>query len=205
MYSLQDYHNMIIRLSRNLNSVNRASVITPTAAPGKDTLITLGALDRHQATEFSTRNQIKISTWNVRSLYQKGKLENVKLEMERLKMKILGVNETRWARSGSFRTEDYTMYYSGGEKHVRGVGILPNKTLANSVIGFWPVSDRIALVKLKAKPFNINIIQVYEELDKCKMERKGHEVNIVMGDFNAKVGRGKRTDVVGSEGLRRDE
>ena len=90
------------------------------------------------------------------------------------------------------------------------------KTVANSVIGFWPVSDRIALVKLKAKPFNINIIQVYaltnasteeelkefyEELDKCKKECKSHEVNIVMEDFNAKVGRGGHTDIVGSEGL----
>ena len=72
MYSLQDYHNMNIRLRRNHNSVNRGSVITPTAALGKDALITQGALDRHQATEFNTRNQIKISTWNVRSLYQKG-------------------------------------------------------------------------------------------------------------------------------------
>ena len=53
------------------------------------------------------------------------------------------------------------MYYPGGDNHERGVGILLNKTVANSVIGFWPVSGRIALVKLKAKPFNINIIQVY--------------------------------------------
>ena len=88
--------------------------------------------------------------------------------------------------------------------------------MANSVVGFWPVSDRIALVKLKAKPFNINVIQVYaptsasteeeleefyEELDKYKKECKDHEVNIVMGDFNAKVGRGRHKDIVGSEGL----
>ena len=40
--------------------------------------------------------------------------------------------------------KDYAMYYSGGDDHERGVGILLNKTVANSVIGFWPVSDRIA-------------------------------------------------------------
>ena len=102
MYSLQDYHNMNIRLSGNHNSVNRGSVITPTAALGKDALTTQGSLDRHQATEFNTRNQIKIRTWNVRSLYQKGILENVKLEMGRLKVQILGISETRWTKSGSF-------------------------------------------------------------------------------------------------------
>ena len=84
-------------------------MITPTAALGEDALITQGALDRHQATEFNTRNQIKISTWNVWSLYQKGKLENDKLEMERLKVQILGICETRWTGSGSLRTEDYAM------------------------------------------------------------------------------------------------
>ena len=69
---------------------------------------------------------------------------------------------------------------------------------------------------MKAKTFNINVIQVYaptsasteeeleefyEELDKCNKECKDHEVNIVIGDFNAKVGRGRHTDIVGSEGL----
>ena len=53
------------------------------------------------------------------------------------------------------------MYYSVGDNHERGVGILLSKEVTNSVIGFWPVSDRIAPVKLKAKPFNMNIIQVY--------------------------------------------
>ena len=76
--------------------MNRGSVITTTDALGKDTLITQGALDRHQATEFNTRSQIKISTWNVGPLYQKGKLENVKHEMERLKVQILGISETKW-------------------------------------------------------------------------------------------------------------
>ena len=93
------------------------------------------------------------------------------------------------------------MVYSGVDNHHRGIGILLNRNVANSVIGFWPVSERIALVKLKAKPFNINITQVYaptsesteqeleefhEELEKCKKECKRRELNIVMGNFNAK-------------------
>ena len=61
-------------------------MITPTAVLVKDALITQGALEYHQATEFNIRNQMKISTWNVRSLYQKVKLENFKLEMGRLKV-----------------------------------------------------------------------------------------------------------------------
>ena len=40
------------------------------------------------------------------------------------------------------------MYYSGGDEHEHGVEILLNKTVVSSVVGFWPVSDIIALVKL---------------------------------------------------------
>jgi len=67
---------------------------------------------------------MKISTCNVRSLYEKGKLENVKLDMGHLKVQILGISETRWTKSGSFRTEDYTMYCSGGYENELGGGVL---------------------------------------------------------------------------------
>ena len=56
-----------------------------------------------------------------------------------------------------------------------GVGILLCKNVANSVIGFWPVSNRIALVKLKAKPFNINIIQVYAPTSASTEEEEFYE------------------------------
>jgi hypothetical protein len=36
------------------------------------------------------------SAWNVRSMYQPGKLENVILEMKRLNIDVLGVSEMRW-------------------------------------------------------------------------------------------------------------
>ena len=30
--------------------------------------------------------------------------------------------------------------------------------IANSIIGYWPVSDRIIMVKIRGQPFNANII-----------------------------------------------
>ena len=35
------------------------------------------------------------------------------------------------------------------------------KQAQKSVIGFWPTTDRVMIIKLKAKPFDINLIQVY--------------------------------------------
>ena len=44
-------------------------------------------------------------------------------------------------------------------KHV--VGILLIKKVAKSIMGFHAVSDRVLIIKLASKPFNIVIIQVY--------------------------------------------
>ena len=82
-------------------------------------------LDRHQVTVCSSnRNKIKVGTWNVRTLYQAGKLENVIQEMERLDVNIFGLCETRWTNSGSMQIDDYKIIYSGGDKHEKGIGII---------------------------------------------------------------------------------
>ena len=38
----------------------------------------------------------KIGTWNVRTLNQGGKLENLKAEMRKNEVSVLGVSEVRW-------------------------------------------------------------------------------------------------------------
>ncbi len=63
--------------------------------------------DRHPATVHN-RDAIKIGSWNVRTLYQPGKLENVlKQVMDRSEVSILGVCETRWTRNGDMKSENH--------------------------------------------------------------------------------------------------
>ena len=52
-------------------------------------------------------------------------------------------------------------YYYGGERLERGVGIMVTKAVAGYVLGYWAVSDRVIMIKVKGHPFNVNIIQVY--------------------------------------------
>ena len=167
--------------------------------------------------QLKTRKQVlKIGTWNVRTLYKPGRYENLKAEMIDMKLDILGVCETRWTDNGRIDDKDNVMIYSGGEKHMYGVGILMKKSIANSMIGFWPVSDRVIMMKLNGSPFNINIIQVYaptqdhEEEDVEKFYEciaqvleytKSGEITIIMGDWNAKVGRHHEYPVTGKHGL----
>ena len=52
--------------------------------------------DRQQVTASNiAKRYIRVGTWNVRTLYESGKLENVKQEMRRLEMNILGICESR--------------------------------------------------------------------------------------------------------------
>lgn len=129
---------------------------------------------------------------------------------------ILGVSEVRWTGSGVINSENTKMIHSGGQARERGIGVILNNTVANSVKGYWAISDRILSAKLNGKPFDINMIQVYEhtsektedeieqfyeELETAKVQCKSQKVTIVMGDFNAKIGAGNRNEVNGGFGL----
>jgi hypothetical protein len=43
-------------------------------------------------------------------------LENLKKEMQKNAVSILGVSEVRWKGQGEIRSGDYTVYYSRGER-----------------------------------------------------------------------------------------
>ena len=62
--------------------------------------------------------------WNVRTLNQGGKLENLKTEVQKNDVSVLGVIEVRWKGQGEIRSGDYTVYYSGGGRAERGVAIV---------------------------------------------------------------------------------
>ena len=106
--------------------------------------------DRQQATARKLKEPLRIAIWNVRSLLQKGKLDNIKQEMERLKINILGLSEVRWKGAGE-TTGKSKFYYSGGEDHERGVGIILDEEASKSVKGYWAVSDRVLLLKVAGK------------------------------------------------------
>lgn len=114
--------------------------------------------------------------------------------------------------------ENGAFFYSGNDDqdHRRGVGIVITKNLLTSVVDFVPYSDRTALLKLRVKPNDLNIVQVYaptadspdQEVEQFYSEikellklTKKHDVNVIIGDFNAKIGKSKFEEIVGPHGL----
>lgn len=63
--------------------------------------------------EIENKNQNKnrriqrICVWNVNTLLQARKIENLKIEMRRIKLDILGISEIRWRGTGDFWSEEY--------------------------------------------------------------------------------------------------
>ena len=54
--------------------------------------------------QLDLRSNQKIGTWNVRKLKEVGKLQTICREMDRNSIEILGMSETNWNGSGSFKT-----------------------------------------------------------------------------------------------------
>ena len=63
---------------------------------------------------------------------------------------------------GEFNSDDHYIHYCGQESLRRnGVTIIVNKTVQKAVLGYNLKNDRMISVRLKGKPFNITVIQVY--------------------------------------------
>jgi Reverse transcriptase (RNA-dependent DNA polymerase)/Endonuclease/Exonuclease/phosphatase family len=164
----------------------------------------------------TTKAKTRIGCWNVRTLYETGRMAQVVAEMKRYKLQILGMSEMRWTESGITTSEGIRIYHSGGNRHERGVGIAIEARLAAAVIGWEPVSDRIITMRMQTRHTKTTIIQVYAPTDMATDEEKDsfyeqlqdvmdatpeHDLKVVMGDFNAQIGRDKAgwADVMGTE------
>ena len=130
-----------------------------------------------------------------------GKLEMVKQEMARVKVKILGISELKWTGMGEFNSDDHYIYYCGQESLRRnGVAIRVNKRVENAVLGCSLKNDRMISVHFQGKAFTITGIQAYaptSNAEEAEVERfyenlqdlleltPKKDVLFIIGDWNA--------------------
>ncbi|GFS14369.1 CTD nuclear envelope phosphatase 1 homolog [Elysia marginata] len=107
-----------------------------------------------------THNNVKEGSCSSSRPVSFGKLDNIKREMDRLKINILGLSEVRWKGAGKITSGKHELIYSGGLESERGVGIVLHQKVRKAVKGYWALSDCVLLVKIAGKPLDLNIIQV---------------------------------------------
>ena len=145
-----------------------------------------------------------IATWNVLSLYRAGALASLVGELDKYKVRIAALQEIRWRGTDVFRQKQYTIFYSGHTRNTLGTGFAVARQYESAVIGFKAINERLCTIRMKGQFFNTTIINAhaptedtddeakerfYEELERAYDDAPRHDIKIILGDMNAKVGK----------------
>ena len=164
------------------------------------------AADISMADLLTPKYKIRVGSWNVRTLYQAGKLQQVLREMTNYKVEILCVSEARWTDSGRrILASGHTIFYSGrtDNLHRGGVAVIVTRKVEKTLLEWKPVNDRLMKVRFNSKFAKLTIIACYAPTEEAEEEEKDafyeqleeeirttprHDVLMVIGDLNARVG-----------------
>lgn len=160
---------------------------------------------RQPPTQMIKDCDLRVATWNIRTMLQPGKMEEIANELLRYNVDVAALQEIRWREHGEIRKQHYSIYYSGPQKQGNsGTGFYVTKTIRNSIMAFEPVSDRICCLRLKGKFQNISLFSVYAPTEDSDDELKDdfydrlttavskisrHDIIIILGDFNSQIGK----------------
>ena len=156
-----------------------------------------------------------IATWNVEGIGPK--LEELMIELEKQKIDITVVTETKKKGQGTIEIGESIFIYSGVEKDQRaqsGVGIIVKKSLKKQIISYSYINDRIIILQMKTGRSNCWIIGIYapvegeqektekfyKTLQQCVNKTGKNDYVIIAGDANARVGKTPIPNLIGPNG-----
>ncbi|KAK3547692.1 hypothetical protein QTP86_026941, partial [Hemibagrus guttatus] len=140
--------------------------------------------------------------------------------MERRKVDILCVQETRWKGSKARSIgAGFKLFYYGVDSKRNGVGVVLKEEFVRNVLEVKRVSDRVMSLKLEIEGVMLNVVSGYAPQVGCEIEEKERfwsELDEVMesiptgervvigADFNGHLGEGNRGDeeVMGKFGVK---
>jgi len=99
-----------------------------------------------------------------------GKLKNIKIEMKRIDIDILGLCKIRWPDNGDFWTDNIKVIHTDSTKGQGDTGIALNKMWGTRVTNVVIYSSRLCFIKIESIPSNLVIIQVYMPTTKVDYE-----------------------------------
>ncbi|KAK3551534.1 hypothetical protein QTP70_017336 [Hemibagrus guttatus] len=161
---------------------------------------------------------LRIGTLNVGTMTGKGR--ELADMMERRKVDILCVQETRWKGSKARSIgAGFKLFYYGVDSKRNGVGVVLKEEFVKNVLEVKRVSDRVMSLKLEIEGVMLNVVSGYAPQVGCELEEKERfwsELDEVMesiptgervvigADFNGHVGEGNTGDeeVMGKFGVK---
>ena len=193
-----------------LNSNERGSAEEPTRLPRNERF----------RPPFNPKQSCRVGCLNTNTMHRTGRTEIVLEEIKRYGLEVTGLSETRWLGSGKTKIDDITFVYAGKEDgaHERGVAIALGPRAEKMLERYECVNERIVWCRLKGRYANIMVVQAYAPTEDKPVEDKDafygrlgevvrsakrHDILLLMGDFNAKVGQedGTWREVMGVFGV----
>lgn len=152
-------------------------------------------------------------TWNVQG--SRGKMPEIISEIDKLKIDIITLTETKRKGNGSEMIGNYIHLFSGVPKDSRakrGVSILINKRLKKKITDWEPINENIIKMNMHIYERRITILGIYTISDDGPVAIKDEKLNevltnvgntrevIMLGDFNGHTGNKIDDKVVGPFG-----
>ncbi|KAJ8400917.1 hypothetical protein AAFF_G00392710 [Aldrovandia affinis] len=107
----------------------------------------------------------------------------------------------RWTEQGRLVIDGATVLYSGKQDHhTHGVGLILSSCVAQALVGWRPVNERIITAKLYTRHAKVTIVQVYAPTEVTSEEEKeifytqlqglleeipSYDIKLLIGDFKA--------------------
>jgi hypothetical protein len=140
-------------------------------------------------------------------LYRPGGLHITINELRQYKIAIAAIQGTRWNKltAQAFTSNGFNIYTSSlANNHEFGTAILVDLKFNHLDKNFTPINEHLCVVRIEGIFFNYSLInihaptndseeeakdQFYAQLERAYAACLSHDVKLVMGDVNAKVGR----------------
>jgi hypothetical protein len=120
------------------------------------------------------KRDMKIGTWNLRSLFWPGALKVLHNELSNLDFDVVALQET-WLGSGFQKFDNFTIFHNGLEnkKHEFGCRFYVKGEFLKYVKDFKFINETLCWLKLKAKWFSCALIKyMHQQMRKWKRQKK---------------------------------
>ena len=159
------------------------------------------------ATKRKRHMDMRLGSWNVQCQPNRpGGFIKLTAELTKAKIDIAAIQESGFNKDAkNCRLHGYTILHSSKSRnHVLGTAFLVARRLENQILNFRAIDERMCVLRIKGRFKNYSLINVhaphnespesnkdeyYETLTQTYDELPAHDIKIVMGDFNAKVGK----------------